>query len=247
MGKIGNIFFFDKTRITIWFIFHTHTHTALWSSFLRFGCLLDFVQFKRLERFAKVFVLPLGARFAFDRTTPPEGAIAGRRDQHPPRVVTASAAQQIASVNTFRCFITRPACCTDRTWKFRSNEIFNTNFSSKIYNFEKNEIIKYQSLDQRSNNRMSVPDRRVRGLEAVWSLNFYGSRWDGRLWWVKCRKDRNWLLKRRRICVSSRSRLRGTRAKWSNTSGCCKHPILRDIYTDASSICEQPKNSIINS
>ncbi len=60
---------------------------------------VEFVEFKRLQRLAKVLVLPLGARFALDRAAPLERAIARRRHQHSPRVVTASAAQQIASVD----------------------------------------------------------------------------------------------------------------------------------------------------
>jgi hypothetical protein len=79
---------------------------------------VEFVEFERLQRLAKVLVLPLGARFALDRAAPLERAIARRRHQHSPRVVTASAAQQIASVDSFRGFIARSSGRPDRTFFF---------------------------------------------------------------------------------------------------------------------------------
>jgi hypothetical protein len=77
---------------------------------------VEFVEFERLQRLAKVLVLPLGARLALDRAAPLERAIARRRHQHSPRVVTTPTAQQIASVNSFRCFIARSSGRPDRTF-----------------------------------------------------------------------------------------------------------------------------------
>ena len=82
-------------------------------SLLRFGGQL--VEFERLERFAEMFVLPLGASFALDVTAPAEGAVARCRDQNPSGVVAAAAAQQVAAVDALGCFIARPAGCSDGT------------------------------------------------------------------------------------------------------------------------------------
>jgi hypothetical protein len=66
---------------------------------------VEFVEFKRLQGLAEVLVLPLGAGFALDGAAPLESAVARRRHQHSPGVVTASAAEQVASVDSFRCLI----------------------------------------------------------------------------------------------------------------------------------------------
>ncbi len=68
-----------------------------------------------MERLAEMFVLPLGTSFALDGATPLEGAIARCRDKNSSGIVAATAAQEIASVNSLRCFIARPASSSNRT------------------------------------------------------------------------------------------------------------------------------------
>lgn len=90
----------------------------LWRLVLLF-CRIEFVEFERLQWFAEMLVLPLRARFAFDGTTPFEGAIARSCHENSSGVVATTAAQQIASIDTFRCFIAWSSGCTNRTWDFK--------------------------------------------------------------------------------------------------------------------------------
>ncbi|KAK4011570.1 hypothetical protein OUZ56_020688 [Daphnia magna] len=64
----------------------------LWRLVLLFSR-IEFVEFERLQWFAEMLVLPLRARFAFDGTTPFEGAIARSCHEDSSGVVATTAAQ----------------------------------------------------------------------------------------------------------------------------------------------------------
>ena len=65
------------------------------------------MELERRQRLAKVLIFPLAAGFALDRTAPLEGAVARLRDEGPAGVVSASAAQQVASVDALGRLVAR--------------------------------------------------------------------------------------------------------------------------------------------
>ena len=141
-------------------------------SLLRFGGQL--VEFERLERFAEMFVLPLGASFALDVTAPAERAVARCRDQNPSGVVAAAAAQQVAAVDALGCFIARPAGCSDGTC-FTPKIKKKTRYIVVIVWYPEHEWTN-RLEGRRNSNRKNVPGRRGRASEAVSSSDSSGCR-----------------------------------------------------------------------
>ncbi len=117
----GNSYFFFLVKIE--FIYFVVSFLLV---LLLFGG-VEFVEFERLQGLAEVLVLPLGAGLALDRAAPLESAIARRRHQHSPGVVTAPAAKQVASVDAFGGFIARSSGRPNRTFFF--------GFNRKCYHF----------------------------------------------------------------------------------------------------------------